>query len=80
MLTITYSNDQTMILTRDKAQDLELKLNVSSKGRLWKSLGFSLFEFHSTGISNGINVTEEQFNFLELLKTKKGWESCKGLA
>jgi len=70
MLTIT-CNDQTMILGRDDARDLELKLNVSSKGHLWKTLGDSLFEFHSTGISNGMNVTKEQFDFLELLKTKK---------
>lgn len=70
MLTIT-CNDQTMILGRDDARDLELKLNVSSKGRLWVSLGDSLFEFHSTGVSAKINVTKEQFEFLELLKTKK---------
>ena len=70
MLIIT-CNDQTMILGRDDARDLELKLNVSSKGRLWVSLGDSLFDFHSTGVSAKINVTKEQYDFLEILKTKK---------
>jgi len=60
-----------MILDREDGRDLELKLNVSSKGRLWVSLGNSLFEFHSTGVSAKINVTKEQFEFLELLITKK---------
>lgn len=79
MLTIMF-NDQIMLLDRKDARDLELKLNVSSKGRPWISLGTTFFEFHSTGIPVQVEVTKEQFQFLELLTTKKGWESCKGLA
>ena len=80
MLTITCNSDQTMLLDRKDARDLELKLNVSAKGHVWPTLGTTFFEFHSTGIPVQVEVTKEQFNFLELLKTKKGWESCKELA
>ena len=78
MLTIIATN-QSMTLSRDDARDLELKLNVTSKGRTWASLGNTLFEFHSIGKSFTTDITVEQFTFLELLKTKSGYESCRGL-
>jgi len=79
MLTLTTSSKQVMNLTRDDARDLELKLNVSSKGRSWNILGNNLFEFHSIGKPTTLEIPVEQFVFLELLQTKIGTESCKGL-
>ena len=81
MLTLTTSSKQVMNLTRDDARDLELKLklNVSSKGRSWNILRNTLFNFHSTGMPAVTEITNEQFVFLELLQTKIGTESCKGL-
>lgn len=75
MLTVTAAH-QSMSLTRDDARDLELKLNVTSKGRTWASLGNTLFDFHSTGKSATTDISVEQFLFLELLRTKIGYESC----
>jgi hypothetical protein len=71
----------TLSLSRDEARDLELKLNVSSKGHLWSAIGTALFDFHSVGSTKPIyyTVTAEQYEFLELLRTKAGYESCKGL-
>jgi hypothetical protein len=80
MLTVTCTvTNQSMSLTRDDARDLELKLNVTSKGRTWASLGSALFDFHSTGNPAITDITPEQFLFLELLQTKNGYESCRRL-
>jgi hypothetical protein len=79
MLTLTTTTNQLMTLNRDDAWKLELKLNVSSKGHPWASLGTTLFEFHSSGTPATLEITNEQFIFLELLATKPDWESCKGL-
>jgi hypothetical protein len=71
----------TLSLSRDNARELELKLNVSSKGHLWSALGTALFDFHSVGSAKPIyyTVTTEQYQFLEVLRTKAGYDSCKGL-
>jgi hypothetical protein len=78
MLTFTAAS-QSMTLSRDDARDLELKLNVTSKGRTWNALGNTLFNFHSIGKPITTDISVEQFTFLELLKTKIGTDSCKGL-
>ena len=78
MLTFTTAS-QSMSLTRDDARDLELKLNVTSKGRTWNALGNTLFDFHSTGNPAITDITVEQFTFLELLKSKIGTDSCRRL-
>ena len=67
-------------LTKDEAKALELKLNVSSKGRPWIAIGDYLFKFH-TGekVDNTYVASTEQMEFLIKLNGKKSWEDCKGL-
>ena len=81
MVTLT-TGTESFTLTRSEANDLELKLNVSSVGKAWRFIGDVLFDFSSDkqDAVTTYTVTQEQFNFLQLLRTKKGWESCKGLS
>jgi hypothetical protein len=63
------------------ARDLELKLNVTSKGQDWKKIGDALFAFHSNR-GNAVNrliITTEQLEFMKQLMTRMGWEACKDL-
>jgi len=77
---ITDDKDR-LLVDREEARDLELKLNVTSKGRLWKSIGDVLFDFMSerVPVSSRLVVTTEQLAFLLVLKNRKGWETCKDL-
>jgi hypothetical protein len=79
-----------MIITDEKnpvaidekdARDLELKLNVTSKGQDWKTIGDALFAFHSNreDAINRLIITTEQLVFLKILMTRIGWEACKDL-
>jgi hypothetical protein len=81
MVTLT-TGTESFTLTRSEANDLELKLNVSSVGKAWRAVGDVLFDV-SSGNKDAVTtytVTQEQFSFLQLLRTKKGWESCRGLS
>ena len=82
MFTITAEQNLSFALTQSEANDLELKLNVTKVGRAWRSIGDALFNFsvQNREALTSYAVTVEQFAFLELLRTKKGWESCKSLA
>ena len=68
-------------MDREEARDLELKLNVTSKGHLWKHIGDVLFDFMSerVPVSTRLVVTTEQLAFLLVLKNRKGSENCKDL-
>ena len=81
---------QAMILTDEKesfvvdyveARDLELKLNVTSKGRPWIELGNLLFKFSARDLSVASRhvITGEQLAFLKVLQTRKGTDACKDL-
>lgn len=48
MLTLVSGTD-SLVLSREDARDLELKLNVSYYGHEWRAIGNALFDFHSTG-------------------------------
>jgi hypothetical protein len=81
MVTLT-TGTESFTLTRSEANDLELKLNVSNVGKAWRLIGDVLFDV-SSGNKDAVTtytVTQEQFSFLQLLRTKKGWESCVGLS
>lgn len=80
----------TLKLDRGDARELELKLNVSAYGHSWRSLGTVLFHFHSQSSETSdasvasvavsdYTITTEQLDFLKVLQTKRGWESCKDL-
>jgi len=80
-LIITTNDFETIQLDTKQSIDLELKLNVTTKGHEWKHIGDVLFNFGSNKPEavNTFTVTTEQFNFLKLLMTKSSWENCRGL-
>jgi len=73
--------DDRILVDRDEAGSLELKLNVSSKGHEWKHIGNALFavKTESRDATTRLVVTKEQLAFLKVLQTRKGWEDCKDL-
>jgi len=68
-------------LTKKECIPLELKLNVSSKGRLWSHIGTILFEFatEKPNALSSITLTDAQYEFVLMLMGKRSWEECKGL-
>ena len=74
MLTITDNIESIIISNRDDAIDLELKLNVTSKGRLWSNIGDTLYNF----TLNHLVITTEQLSFLKMLQSMPNWDSCRG--
>jgi len=66
-------------LAKKECVSLELKLNVSSKGKLWSHIATILFEF-GTGVPTAlesITVTDDQYEFLLRLLSKRSWEECR---
>jgi hypothetical protein len=65
-----------------EATALELKLNVTSKGHLWKAIGDDLFAIgtNKETAKTRVVVNTEQFEFLKMLHEREGgWESCRDL-
>jgi hypothetical protein len=60
---------------------LELCLNVTKYGILWKELGDILYEYGVGPDERNIDyqVTHDQFVFLEMLRTKESWRECSRL-
>ena len=82
MSTLTLTTGyESMSLTPREAVDLELCLNVTKVGRAWIHIGDALFNFgtNKSDAKTKLMVSEQQFNFLQLLKTKT-WETCKDLS
>ena len=71
----------TLNLTPAECIELELKLNVSSKGRPWSHIGQMLFEYGTKkqGALENIQMEKEEYDFLLILFNKPSWESCRGL-
>lgn len=70
----------TMTLTRPQCTSLELKLNVSSKGKLWRHIGDYLFEVGSAQKNTGtVLLTDEQYDFIGILLKRDTWEDCRTL-
>jgi len=65
-------------LNKEDARDLELKLNVTSKGHTWSYIGDALFNFQPDVYTDNFVVTTEQITFLNkiILLTK---EQCKNV-
>jgi len=65
----TDTNKPPIILTREDARALELKLNVTSKKHLWSSIGDMLYAYHTrkSGAKTSIVLTDEQYEFLSKL-------------
>lgn len=79
-LTVTDSKS-SFELTRRNAIDLELKLNVTAYGHTWRPIGDHLYDFGACklGASNMLVIETVQYEFLDMLRTKNGWEECKNL-
>ena len=71
----------TITLTARESIDLELKLNVTSKGKTWSHIGDILYDFGSgkKGAITSILLTEEQYDFVEVLLKRATWEQCRDL-
>jgi len=78
-LTIIDPSGNSFMLTQQEAIQLELKLNVTKYGKSWKDLGDVLFNFNSSYTSQNLTVTSQQFEFFEMLNTKRSWEDCRDL-
>jgi|UniRef100_A0A6C0E5E5 hypothetical protein len=80
MITIS-DNLQSFSLDKRGAINLELKLNVTKYGRVWRPIGDALYNY---GVSDDevaeYTVTSEQYTFLQMLNTKPGWEACRDLS
>ena len=79
MLTIT-DTITSFCVTREEAIALELKLNVTRYRKIWVAIGDILYAF-GTGryAKNTINVTTEQYQFLEILHSRSSWKVCYDL-
>lgn len=71
----------TLNLTPAECIELELKLNVTSKGRPWAHIGQLLYEYGTKkrGALENIQLEREEYDFLLILFNKPSWESCRGL-
>ena len=78
MLTVTHAESR-FTLTEAESVHLELKLNVTSKGKEWASIGDHLFAYGTRKtVSEVLTVNYDQFAFLSLLMTKQ-WKDCRDL-
>jgi len=79
MLRVT-DNVHTMQVDTNASVSLELKLNVTSKGKVWSAIGDHLFDFGTKkACADTLFVTTEQFEFLQLLCTKVSYKDCYDL-
>lgn len=81
MKIITESGKHTFTLKKSECVPLELKLNVTSRGPIWRHIGDYLCDFgldKPMAISELV-VTNEQYEFLVILLGKKSWEDCRDL-
>jgi len=79
MLNIT-NNIDSLRLSRAEALALELKLNVSSKKHLWKTIGDQLYDYHIGRRSSGdVVVANDQMEFLKKLHAQPSWKECGDL-
>ena len=65
------ANRSPLLLTTAEAIQLELKLNVTSNGRLWSNIGDALYNFGTkkATAASKIVVTDEQYDFLTRIQS-----------
>jgi len=78
---IITDGQETLLVDEKESVDLELKLNVTSKGRPWITLGAELFAFgtYKPEAKSRLIITSEQLAFLQVLQKRQGWINCKDL-
>jgi hypothetical protein len=80
MVLIVSDNTRNFTLDSQGSIGLELKLNVTEHGHPWKHIGDHLYDFGvGRPVSENLLVEPAQFDFLEMLMSKPGWEACRGL-
>ena len=68
------------LLTKKEVLSLELKLNVTKYGKKWSNLGDILFNFQGSATTNEeLTITQEQFDFFEVLLERESWQECRNL-
>jgi len=80
MLTI-YHKDSSFQLNLEQSRDLELKLNVTSKGIPWRTIGDHLYNYYNGTIPSPseLEVNEEQYDFLNRIRKFSSWRDCSSL-
>lgn len=80
-LRVTDNNGNEFDIKSGECISLELKHNVTSKGKTWRFIGDHLYDFANkvSGTSDTLTITTEQYEHLLLLLTKAGWQECRGL-
>jgi len=74
------NKDRCKLLTKKEVLSLELKLNVTKYGKKWSNLGDILFNFQGSATTNEeLTITQEQFDFFEVLLERESWEECRNL-
>jgi hypothetical protein len=74
------NKDSFKLLTKKEVLSLELKLNVTKYGKKWSNLGDILFNFQGSATTNEeLTITQEQFDFFEVLLERESWEECRNL-
>jgi hypothetical protein len=78
---IITDGQETLLVDEKESADLELKLNVTSKGRPWSTLSAELFAFgtYKPEAKSRLVITSEQLTFLKVLQKRQGWVNCKDL-
>ena len=71
--------EEFILVNTEQARSLELKLNVSSKGREWIKIGDCLFAFHTGDAqTEELCVTQEQYVFLKRVR-ELALDECRKL-
>jgi hypothetical protein len=79
MLTITDSH-QKFELKSTETVSLELKLNVTSKGKVWAHIGHVLFDYRlKQNVPETLIVSTDQYQFLLVLLSKGSYNDCYDL-
>jgi hypothetical protein len=74
------NKDSFNLLTKKEVLSLELKLNVTKYGKKWSNLGDILFNFQGSATTNEeLTITQEQFDFFEVLLERENWQECRNL-
>ena len=75
---IITNTSRNIVLSRHDAIQLELKLNVSSKGHELKDVGDILYNFGSSRTDDSTyTVNNYVYEFLEKLMNRKTWQDCR---
>ncbi len=77
---ILTNTSRNIVLSRQEAIELELKLNISSKVHELKDVGDILYNFGTCKTHDNVYTFNNYvFDFLERLVNRKNLEDCRGV-